>query len=99
MSATTTLGPLTDQALALELGGAKRKKLLVTIAAALDAGIEPTAEELLDACPELLAEEGRSPFYTFDHILRRLEQDGWVKINRRRYHYTLNLDQRPESSG
>lgn len=93
---TTTLGPLTDQALALELEGAKRKKLLVTIAAALDAGIEPSAQELLDACPELQAEEGRSPFYKFDHILRRLEQDGWLKIERGRYRYTLNLNKRAE---
>ena len=93
---TTTLGPMTDQALALELDGAKRKKLLCSIAAALDAGIEPSAQELLDACPELQAEEGRSPFYTFDHILRRLEQEGWLRIERGRNRYTLNLDKHPE---
>ncbi len=89
MSSEQVIGPLTRQALEAELPGKKRHKLLVVIAQHLDRGEEPTAQELLDQCPELESQNPYDAFAVFDQILACLEREGRVHITKRRYQYRL----------
>jgi hypothetical protein len=89
-AAPTEIGPLTQHALALELPGHKRHRLLVLIAIALDAGLERSAMDLARQMPELwLGRTGRLDVRKFDGLLDCLEREGYLRVTRGRNLYEL----------
>jgi DNA-binding MarR family transcriptional regulator len=87
------LGPLAKRAMRTDVGGKKRLKLLVLIAAYADAG-EPSP------AAQTLAERVGVDIPTFDALLKRLQRDGHLKVARqkgrqRRNVYELHLDGGP----
>jgi hypothetical protein len=87
-------GPLFKQAARLDVGGAKRRRLLCLLAAYADAGEHsPTVRQL--------AQQAKIPggWRKVDQLLRLLERDGvvevrWAKHGQARNVYELYLDGR-----
>jgi DNA-binding MarR family transcriptional regulator len=68
------LGPQAKQAMRLDVGGKKRLKLIVLLAAFIDGGEEsPSAKTLCERLDLDIA--------TFDALLKRLGGDGFLKVH------------------
>lgn len=79
-------GPNVRRALAAPVGGTKRRRVLVLIAAYIDAGRDdPSIREL--------AERAKLPRVAVVAVVDRLERDGWLRVRRaagRRNRYSLS---------
>lgn len=86
MTATTKLGSAARAAMRMPVGGHKRQKVLVLIAAYIDAGRDdPSIREL--------AERAKLHRVAVVAVVDRLECDGWLRVQRaagRRNRYSLS---------